>query len=310
MSIGAFDTVLAVDGNDIVGPLRSPRQMLADQEYDGHTSVHDDETAARLGLAGAPIEGPTHFSQFDPVGVSLWGSEWFERGCISAHFENMVVEGEQVRPFAVRSGGASVRIRAEKADGTPVLSGSLSLGPSHPPTELDNRRAALKPAGELFVLDLMNVGDTSATVRASMTFDERNGNLYPFSLAEKLAVITEDSPWYRPSTAASSPWGRAVVPTEMISVLAAKCPAAGEVRGPAVGLFMDLEIRMHAGPVFVDAEYELSRKVVAIGQTRRVEFYWTDTSIVDPATGTLVASVLLAQGVFKASYADYPADRL
>ena len=310
MSGGAFDTALDIDGHTITGPIRSPRQMLADQEYDGHTSVHDDATAAKLGLAGAPIEGPTHFSQFDPIGVSLWGSAWFERGCISAHFENMVVEGEQVRPFAVHEGGASARIRAEKADGTPVLSGTLTLGPSHPPTELDNRRGALKPAGELFVLDLMNVGDMSPTVRASMTFDERNGNLYPFSLAEKLAVITEDSPWYRPATAASSPWGRAIVPTEMISVLAARCPAAGEVRGPAVGLFLDLEIRMHAGPVFVDAEYELSRKVVAIGQTRRVEFYWTDTSIVDPSTGTLVASMLLAQGVFKASYADYPADRL
>lgn len=310
MSPAAFDTPLETVGDGIVGPLRSPRQMLADQEYDGHTSVHDDATAAKLGLAGAPIEGPTHFSQFDPVGVALWGSAWFERGCISAHFENMVVEGEQVRPFVTRQGDVTARIRAGKADGTPVLSGTMSLGPSHPPTELDNRRAALKPAGELFILDLMNVGDTSATVRASMTFDERNGNLYPFSLAEKLTVITEDSPWYRPATCAGSPWGRAIVPTEMISVLAARCPAAGEVRGPAVGLFMDLEIRMHAGPVFVDAEYELSRRVVAIGQTRRVEFHWTDTSIVDPATGTLVASVLLAQGVFKASYADYPADRL
>jgi len=310
VSSTAFDTPLETVADEIVGPLRSPRQMLAEQEYDGHTSVHDDATAAKLGLAGAPIEGPTHFSQFDPVGVALWGSAWFERGCISAHFENMVVEGEQVRPFVIRQGDAQARIRAEKADGTSVLSGTMSLGPSHPPTELDNRRAALKPAGELFVLDLMNVGDTSATVRASMTFDERNGNLYPFSLAEKLAVITEDSPWYRPATAAGSPWGRAIVPTEMISVLAARCPAAGEVRGPAVGLFMDLEIRMHAGPVFVGAEYELSRTVVAIGQTRRVEFYWTDTSIIDPATGTLVASVLLAQGVFKASYADYPADRL
>ena len=310
MSTGAFDTSLDIDGDTITGPLRAPRQMLADQEYDGHTSVHDDATAAKLGLAGAPIEGPTHFSQFDPVGVALWGSEWFERGCISAHFENMVVEGEQVRPFATHTGGASARIRAEKADGTPVLSGTLSIGPSHPPTELDNRRAALKPAGELFVLDLMRVGDTSATVRSSMSFDKRNGNLYPFSLAEKLAVITEDSPWYRPATAEASPWGRAIVPTEMISVLAAKCPAAGEVRGPAVGLFMDLEIRMHAGPVFVGAEYELSRKVVAIGQTRRVEFYWTDTSIIDPSSGTLVASVLLAQGVFKASYDAYPADRL
>jgi hypothetical protein len=96
----------------------------------------------------------------------------------------------------------------------------------------------------------------------------------------------------------------------MVSVLAANCPAAGSVRGPAVGLFMDLEIKMHSGPVFVDQEYELRREVGALGQTRRVEFYYTRTTLTDPADGRLVASVLLNQGVFKASYGDYPADRL
>ena len=32
---------------------------------------------------------------------------------------------------------------------------------------------------------------------------------------------------------------------------------------------MDLEIRLHAGPVFVDKEYELQREVVALGQNVR-----------------------------------------
>ena len=90
MSTPAFGTELL-----LTGPFRSPRQMLAHQEYDGHASVHDDETAEKLGLIGAPIEGPTHFSQFDPIGVALWGHTWFERGCISSHFENMVIEGEK-----------------------------------------------------------------------------------------------------------------------------------------------------------------------------------------------------------------------
>ena len=70
--------------------------MLAEQSYAGHTSVHDAETAANLGLAGAPIEGPTHFSQFDPLLASLWGGRWFAHGCLSAHFQTMVVEGEEV----------------------------------------------------------------------------------------------------------------------------------------------------------------------------------------------------------------------
>ena len=86
-----FDTEIT-----LTGPLRSPKQMLDDQSYDGHASVHDEATASSLGLRGAPIEGPTHFSQFDPLAVTLWGDAWFERGCISAHFQTMVIEGEQV----------------------------------------------------------------------------------------------------------------------------------------------------------------------------------------------------------------------
>jgi hypothetical protein len=58
------------------------------------------------------------------------------------------------------------------------------------------------------------------------------------------------------------------------------------------------------------ARDELVHEIVGIGQSRRVESYWTRTSITDPATGVLVATVLLHQGVFKASYDKYPADKL
>src|SRR5947207_350357 len=148
-----FDTELTV-----TGPMQAPAQMLADQEVDGHASVHDGDTAASLGLAGAPIEGPTHFSQFDPMAVALWGQAWFERGCISCHFRTMVVEGEQVQASMTTLGPTSARIEAHKADGTPVLTGTASIGPEHPETELDARRAAQGEPGELFIVDQLQVG--------------------------------------------------------------------------------------------------------------------------------------------------------
>ena len=40
----------------LVGEFRTPRQMLGDQEYDGHLSIHDDQMAEDLGFDGAPIE--------------------------------------------------------------------------------------------------------------------------------------------------------------------------------------------------------------------------------------------------------------
>ena len=90
----SFNTPLALSG-----PLRQPRQMLADQEYGGHASIHDDAMAEKLGFRAGPIEGPTHFSLFPPLLERLWGQAWYERGCFSAHYMNMVVEGESVRAF-------------------------------------------------------------------------------------------------------------------------------------------------------------------------------------------------------------------
>jgi hypothetical protein len=302
----AFDTPITRDGAALVGPFRAPRQMLADQHYDGHTSVHDDATADKLGLPGAPIEGPTHFSQFDPLAVELWGSEWFERGCISAHFETMVIEGEEVQATLTPTSSTAARGTAAKRTGEPVLSASLTLGDE--PTELSERLARMlaKDVGELFIVDRLEVGWMSPPSTTSMTYEGSNGNLYPFSLADKVGLMTESSRWYVPGE--PSPWGRAVVPTEMLSVLAHKGGVHLPVRGPAVGLFIDLEVQRHA-PVFLDETYTVTHEVVGLGQSRRVESYWTRTRLADSA-GIAVATVLLHQGVFKASYADYPADRL
>ena len=153
----------------LCGPLRRPRQMLAEQRYDGHKSIHDDAMAERLGLRAGPIEGPTHFSQFDPLLHHLHGPAWFETGCLSAHYQNMVVEGEEVRAFVqpAAPGRRLARIWAEKRDGTPVLTGTASVGPrveGEPtePTEIEQRIAKLRPPGPLVIFRDLRVGQKAA----------------------------------------------------------------------------------------------------------------------------------------------------
>jgi acyl dehydratase len=295
----------------LTGPVRSPAQMLAEQSYDGHPSVHDGATAATLGLAGAPIEGPTHFSQFDPLAVAVWGPAWFEHGCISAHFQNMVVAGEQVQASLTTTGAEAATIEAHTTDSRPVLSGTASVGPDHPETELDARRGRQGDPGELFIVDRLEVGARVVDDEpVAITHDDGNGALYPFSLAQKLEQITEPHPWYTPAGGRTSPWGRAVVPMEMISVLANKAGKAYPVRTPSLGLFLDLEVRLLAGPVFVGQDYRVEREIVGLSQSRRTESYWTRTTLTDTDTGTAAAAVLLHSGVFKESFPDYPADRL
>jgi hypothetical protein len=299
----SFDTPLA-----IAGPLRQPRQMLGDQEYGGHASIHDDAMAEKLGFRAGPIEGPTHFSLFPPLMEKIWGRAWHEQGCISSHYLNMVVEGEAVRAFAEipAEGATMTRVWAEKADGTQVLEASASLGPDAGPTLLEQRMAALRPPGKLLILEDLKVGMTGARDEVvRMDPDQHMGALYPFSLNQKLAAITETSPWY--SDPAASPWGRAIIPLEMISVLAEYSSRQAEfpVKGPAVGLFADQEIRLIDGPLFVGEDYVLRREIVALAESKRTESYWVRTRIFDSTGTRQVAEMLLNHATLKHSYAGY-----
>jgi hypothetical protein len=293
----------------LLGPLRRPRQMLQEQTYGDHASIHDEQMAGDLGLTGAPIEGPTHFSQFDPLLATLWGRRWFERGTISAHFQTMCVEGDEVRAGVLHAGedATTATISAEKSDGTPVLTGTALLGDDED-TEVRRRLARARPLEDPVILDQLSVGqrgrDEDLVV---MDHDTHMGDMYPFTLADKLESITESSPWYR----GDSPWGGPIIPFEMVSVLTmSTSPQAGfKRREPSVGLFIDLEVRMLAGPLLVGREYRLEREILALSESRRTESFWTSTTVFD-SEQRAVAEVLLHEGVFKDSYPDYPADRL
>ena len=302
MSTAAFSTPIA-----LYGPFRAPRQMLADQKYGGHVSLHDDATAKKLGFAAGPIEGPTHFSQFVPLLDRLWGREWFETGCLSIHFKSPCVEGDEVRAWVEAPAGAGVLVRVglDKRDGTEVLTGTASIGQSPPESELERRVRTLPPAGELVILADLRVGTKGKVIEhVRMDHQVAMGALYPFSLRDKLAVITEPSPWYTEGAGASSPWGRAVVPLEMVSVLTGYTSgyAGFPVKQPSIGLIGDLEVRMLRGPLFVGEDYALEREIVALSDGRRTESYWVKTQVREEKSGDLVATTLLNHAVLRASY--------
>lgn len=306
-------TILSDTPFSIQGPVRAPAQMLADQTYGGHKSLHDDEAAAKLGLAGAPIEGPTHFSQYEPLLASLWGERWFSHGCLSSHFLNMVIEGEEVQAtVSVPGPGAtSVRIDSAKADGTPVLTGTASVGPDHPETELAPRmqRAIDKDPGEFHILDRLSVGQKGPEGETlTVSFDQHLGDLYPFTLQGKLDTITETMSWFTAEDGPSSPWGAPIVPIEMLSVLAGSGSGQAGFSGrqPSVGLFIDLEVRLLGRPVLVGHTYRVEREIVGLAQSRRTESSWVSTTLIDEADGQPSANVLLHSGVFKESFPGYP----
>lgn len=305
MSEPAFRTEILERDNLLVGPWRSPKQMLQAQVYDSHASIHDDATAQKLGFQGGTIEGPTHFSQFAPLCERIWGQAWFETGCLSAHYRNPAFEGEEVQASieAPKPGQTVCAIGMTKRDGTEILRGTASVGGDGSETALHRRLGELKPLTDPVILADLKVGMKTARQTVRMDFDQNMGDLYPFSLAEKLKVITEPSAYYSQEL---NPWGRAIIPMEMLSVLFQyraredKLP----VRGPAVGLFADQEIRLLRGPLFAGEDYFTEREVVALSGSRRTESMWVRTTVFS-ADNTPVATMLLNLASIKDSYTNY-----
>lgn len=301
----AFSASLSEEGGVLAGPWRGPRQMLSDQSYDDHASIHDDATAQKLGFKGGTIEGPTHFSQFAPLGEAMFGRDWFARGCLSAHYRSPVYEGEEVRAFIapVQAPGIAA-IWMEKRDGTEVLRGTASLGDAGP-TALEERLAALPALEQPVLLHGISVGQKSGRRSAMMAADQHMGALYPFSLEDKLKRITEASSWY----SGPSPFGNAIIPMEMISVLFGyQGHSEFSPRGPSVGLFADQEIRLLDGPLMVGEVFEIEREIVALSGSRRTESAWTRTRAFRPGAGQPCAEMLLNMATLKDSYARYAQD--
>ncbi len=306
MNSKAFDTVITETADALVGPWRQPRQMLQAQVYDAHASIHDDATAQKLGFKGGTIEGPTHFSQFVPLCERAWGQGWFETGCLSAHYRSVCYEGEEVQAMLSRplAGTFQSQIQMIKRDGTEVLRGTASIGDPAAPTALEARLAELKPLTDPVILRDVKLAQTSKRQTVRMAFDQNMGDLYPFSLRQKLAVITESSPFY---ASADNPWRRPIIPMEMLSVLFQYRSKEDPLptKGPVVGLFADQEIRLLKGPLFVGEDYEVEREVVALSGSRRTESAWAKTRVFDPKDGTLIATMLLNMATMKDSYAPY-----
>lgn len=305
----AFETPIAEVDGFLVGPWRKPHQMLNSQVYDSHASIHDDATAQKLGFQGGTIEGPTHFSQFAPLCVNLWGDVWFAQGCLSAHYRNPSFEGEEVQARLAKpqAGQKQCAIQMVKRDGTEVLRGTASVGETGQPTALDQRLTELKPLADPVILRDVTVGMKTARQTVRMDVDQKMGELYPFSLREKLAVITEPSAFYRADSAVPNGWGRPIIPIEMLSVLFQYKSKDDRlpIRGPAVGLFADQEIKLLSGPLFVGEDYELEREVIALSGSRRTESVWIRTSAFAPGSKTPVATMLLNLASIKESYAPF-----
>lgn len=246
-------------------------------------SIHDDATAQKLGFRGGTIAGSMHMDQFVPVLVDALGTEWFETGSLSLSFRHATISGDPVIAMVARPQSgvpAQVEARMEQPDGTLVASGTASVGAIAEPTHLLATPLRQAEPGTLRMLAGLSVGDP---------LSPRESSVARAGLAARIEAggLTEPLDWYT----GDSPWGGAVAnPSSVVHLLRNGPGDFGRNVGNAVGLFGAIEIRHHAGPVFLDTPYQVTGSIAALGSSPRTEYVWYDSAAHD-ADGRLIATM-------------------
>ncbi|CAE7652286.1 KIF15 [Symbiodinium pilosum] len=303
--------------------------LMEQQVGGGHNSIHDDTTAAQVGLKLAPIHGTVHWSQLTPLLLKAFGPAWFETGSISVHFVNMVGHRQPVRAFIAEpdpsKSAQQLEVWMEHLDGRLVFEGTASVGlrPGEMTTMAQSKIASIKPVKGRLLFTRYDVGTQSLQPEpAKIEFEKVIGPLFPYTHRRKLELITEFHPWFSEEAGHTSPWGKAILPPESFnqimlgSVGGARPPRFPPVAGDEwlhkalggrtpVGLFGGCEVIMVNGPIFVGVDYECTREIVGSGETPRAEFRWTTTYLREKGSQKLVAQMTLQEMQLKASLDGY-----
>lgn len=267
------------------GPVRRP----ANASKLAAGSIHDDATAQRLGFRGGTVAANIHFEQFPPLMEAVLGAGFARTGGLSLYFLSPTTDGEPVQAFARAQAPGRAEVWMLNAEGAKVCEGTAVLSGPDPFSALRERLNTVRPAEDLRILAQVKVGDTVRDVPARV--DSVRG-------APRLAEITEDLPRYHDAREFG---GRVAPPATAIDALrAVEGPLFAKVQD-FVGMFGAIELQMLNGPILADHDYLASGRVLALSESPKTEIVWYESSLTDPASGLVVAQMILMSRVLKAS---------
>lgn len=272
------------------GPVRRPGNFS--REAAG--SIHDDATAQKLGFRGGTIAANTHFDQFPPLALAVFGEDWLKTGGLSLYFLNATTEGEPVQCFIGRpeprpEGGLKAEAWMATPEGLRICEGSITVGPPDLDSPLRRRIAAAPPATDLRMLSANRVGDRVADLPARMDWERAQGRLAP--ITEPLEVYTDPARW----------GGRVLQPALVIDAMRVVEPALFHPQGAFVGMFGAIEVQHLDGPALVDRDYRVDGAVLALTESPKTEAAWYESTLKDAADGRPVASMILLTRLLKGS---------
>lgn len=264
-------------------------------------SIHDDDTARKVGMRGGTIPGTIHLNLFPPLLIKVCGQRWFERGTLSLYYTFATTDREDVRavirlpPEGAKD--AQVEAWVEMPDGHTVAKGTASVGNPKEPAYLQTVDLVNAKPGELRILDGLGAGQTLPTEDVLVTQEKVNSTL---------ETITDSLDWYQ----GKSPWGSSILPPSMMygaMMLTPKLPNNRRIQ--AVGFFGATEVHNINGPVKVGVPYVASGKLVCVGASPKTEYFWYDSQLREKAGGKVIAEMRQMTRFMKASSPLYPESR-
>ncbi len=275
----------------ISGPVRNPQNSAINA---GAGSIHDNATAQKLGFRGGTVAGSLHMEQFPPLLTEALGNEWLSTGSQSLYFKYATTDGEPVQAFVQRPTGATgnrqIKIWMDNPAGERICEGTASVGEPDMASAVRRRIAAVPEPEDLRILANVEIGKPGPVVPTRVSQETLDG---------RLAVITEPLAAY---TDASVFGEKIITPALQVRIMrpgeAALLPRDGNY---GVGLFGAIELQALAGPVFVEHDYVTTATVLALGSTPKTEYYYYESTLIDPATDTEVMKMLMMIRFMKAS---------
>jgi hypothetical protein len=289
----AAATFAAVERDGVLaGPVRRPVNF----SRDAVGSIHDDDTAQKLGFRGGTVAGNIHFEQYPPLLIERFGEGWRRRGGLSLYFLNATTDGEPVQAFVgpAQDVGADLRRATawmETPDGVRVNEGTAWLGGDDPGSALRVRLAAQRPASDLRMLRRSKPGDEVRDVPSRLDGE---------TCRRRVESVTEPLPEYHD---ASLFGGVVAAPAVAIDALRAVEGPLFRAGGDFVGLFGAIELQFIDGPVFVDRDYLADGRILALGESPKTELAWYESTLRDAADRRPVARMLMMTRLLKASSA-------
>ncbi len=274
----------------LAGPFRHP--VNVSREAVG--SIHDDDTAQKLGFRGGTVAGNIHMEQFPPLFAARFGQAWTSPGGLSLYFLQPTTDGEPVQACLgpVMADGADVR-RAEAWMQTPqgdkVCAGEAWSGGDLTDTPLRRRLAEMRLGGDLRILGASKVGDSVTQIPARI--DKATALV-------RVQGVTEPMPGYVAPDAA----GRFLAaPAVVIDALRAVETPLFKSEGDFVGMFGAIELQHLSGGVYLDCDYLAEGEILALGESPKTEITWFESRLRATAGGPVIARLLMMTRLLKDS---------